>query len=102
MLRLRARSHDGVFVAMAQARSPISQWECGANHVAQTPVSGFSTSIRPLPSVIKERLPWVRWLNREELGRLGDTTLGARVPHTAVTNPVQGFGKRAGAPVGAP
>lgn len=85
VLRLRARSHDGVFVAMAQARSPISQWECGANHVAQTPVSGFSTSIRPLPSVIKERMPWVRWLNREELGRLGDTTLGARVPHTAVT-----------------
>lgn len=85
VLRLRARSHDGVFVAMAQARSPISQWECGANHVAQTPVSGFSTSIRPVPSVIKERMPWVRWLNREELGRLGDTTLGARVPHTAVT-----------------
>ncbi|WP_278813373.1 primosomal protein N' [Bifidobacterium pullorum] len=85
VLRLRARSHDGVFVAMANARSPISQWECGANHVAQTPVSGFSTSIRPLQSVVKDRMPWVRWLNREELGRLGDTTVGARVPHTAVT-----------------
>lgn len=85
VLRLRAVNHDGIVVAMANARSPISQWECKANHVAETPVSGFSTSIRPLPSVIKERLPWVRWLNRETLGRLGDTTVGSRVPHTAVS-----------------
>lgn len=85
VLRLRARNHDGVFVAMANARSPISQWECDANRAVQTPVSGFSTSIRPLPAVVKERMPWVRWLNREELGRLGDTTVGARVPHTAVS-----------------
>lgn len=85
VLRLRADSHQGVFVAMANARSPISQWECGANHVGETPVSGFSTSIRPLPSVTKERMPWLRWLNREELGRLADPTIGARVPHTAVS-----------------
>lgn len=85
VLRLRAAAHNGVFVAMANARSPISQWETESNHTVRTPVSGFSTSIRPLPSVSKERTPWVRWLNREELARLADPTIGARVPHTAVS-----------------
>lgn len=85
VLRLRAKAHDGVFVAMANARSPISQWETGGNHTVQTPVGGFSTPIRPLPAVAKERTPWVRWLNREELARLADPSIGARVPHTAVS-----------------
>lgn len=88
VLRLRAKAHGGVFVALANARSPISQWETngvdGPSSVRQTPVSGFSSPVRPLPSVLKESSAWIRWLNRDELARLADPSIGARVPHTAV------------------
>ena len=50
----------------------------------ETPVSGFSTPIHALPAVTKEASPWIRWLNRDELARVADPTIGARVPHTAV------------------
>ncbi|MDF7663644.1 hypothetical protein PT282_03045 [Bifidobacterium sp. ESL0763] len=52
--------------------------------VCETPVSGFSTPVHPLPAVVGERAPWVRWLNRDELARLADPSIGARVPHIAV------------------
>lgn len=84
VMRLRAKLHDGVFVAMANARSVISQWECSGGHAMAAPVSGYSTLIKPFPAVAKERVPWVRWLNREELARLNDSSLGTRVPQTAV------------------
>ena len=84
VLRLRAKAHDGVFVALGTARSPLSQWETDGGHVVESPVSGYSTSIQPLPAALKERSPWIRWLNREELTRLADPTIGSRVPHTAV------------------
>lgn len=89
VLRLRAKAHGGVFVAMAHARSPISHWETGggpggAAGVRETPVSGYATAIHALPAVTKESSPWVRWLNRDELARLADPSIGARVPHTAV------------------
>ena len=84
VLRLRAKSHNGVFVAMANARSVQSQWETDAAHVRTTQVSGFSTPIHAFPAVTKEASPWIRWLNRDELARLADATIGARVPHTAV------------------
>ena len=84
VLRLRAKSHNGVFVAMANARSVQSQWETDAAHVGATQVSGFSTPIHAFPAVTKEASPWIRWLNRDELARLADATIGARVPHTAV------------------
>lgn len=84
VLRLRAKSHNGVFVAMAHARSAQSQWETDAAHVGDTQVSGFSTPVHALPAVTREATPWIRWLNREELQRLADPTIGARVPHTAV------------------
>ncbi|NMM99957.1 primosome assembly protein PriA [Bifidobacterium sp. DSM 109958] len=71
VLRLRARRRGGAFVALAHARSPISE------------ASG-ATKVHALPTVTKESLPWVRWLNRETLASLGDPTAGARVPHTAV------------------
>ncbi|WP_291527246.1 primosomal protein N' [Bifidobacterium sp. UBA744] len=71
VLRLRARNHGGVFVALGHARSPISQ-------------ASRATFVHALPTVAKERSPWCRWLNREELVRLGDPTAGVRVPHTAV------------------
>ena len=45
---------------------------------------GFSTPIHALPAVTKEASPWIRWLNRDELARVADPTIGARVPHTAV------------------
>lgn len=84
VLRLRAKSHNGVFVAMANARSVQSQWETDSSHVGSTQVSGFSTPIHPLPAVVKDESPWIRWLNRDELARLADPTVGSRVPHTAV------------------
>ncbi|MDF7641013.1 primosomal protein N' [Bifidobacterium sp. ESL0784] len=52
--------------------------------VCETPVSGFSTPVHPLPAVVEDVSPWVRWLNRDELARLADPSIGARVPHTAV------------------
>lgn len=84
VLRLRAKSHDGVFVAMANARSAQSQWETDSSHVGDTQVGGFSTPVHAFPAVTRESSPWIRWLNREELQRLADPTIGARVPHTAV------------------
>lgn len=95
VLHLRARLHGGVFVALANARSPLSQWEVdcaqGGSAAFRTQsvasaVSGPSRAIRPLPSVLKDTCPWVRWLNRDELARLADPSIGARVPHTAVNN----------------
>ncbi|MBM6698837.1 primosomal protein N' [Bifidobacterium pullorum subsp. saeculare] len=91
VLRLRARLHGGVFVALADARSPISQWEAaggpgGARDVIETGVGGPAHAISPLATVAKDRTPWIRWLNREELTRLADPSIGARVPHTAVAN----------------
>ena len=84
VMRLRAKSHDGVFVAMANARTPQSQWENTGPGTVETPVSGYSTTIHPLASPLKDATPWVRWLNRDELARLADPSIGARVPHTAV------------------
>ena len=84
VLRLRAKSHNGVFVAMGNARSVQSQWETDASYAKDTQVGGFSTPIHALPAATKESSPWVRWLNRDELTRLADSTIGARVPHTAV------------------
>ena len=75
VLRLRAKSHNGVFVAMANARSVQSQWETDAAHVRTTQVSGFSTPIHAFPAVTKEASPWIRWLNRDELARLADATI---------------------------
>lgn len=84
VMRLRAKSHGGVFVAMANARTVQSQWENTGPGTVETPVSGYSTAIHPLASPLKDATPWVRWLNRDELARLADATIGARVPHTAV------------------
>lgn len=84
VMRLRAKSHGGVFVAMANARTPQSQWENTGPGTVETPVSGYSTTIHPLASPLKDATPWVRWLNRDELSRLADPSIGARVPHTAV------------------
>lgn len=98
VLRLRANLHGGTFVALANARSPLSQWETkhdATNTAAATctetaepvsAISGPSIAIRPLPSVLKDRSSWIRWLNRDELARLADPSIGARVPHTAVAN----------------
>ena len=84
VMRLRAKSHGGVFVAMANARTPQSQWENTGPGTVETPVSGYSTTSHPLASPLKDATPWVRWLNRDELARLADPSIGARVPHTAV------------------
>ena len=83
VLRLRAKAHGGVFVAMGHARSAVSQWETDGR-AADTPVGGPATTVHALPAVVKECTPWVRWLNRDELARLADPSIGARVPHTAV------------------
>jgi primosomal protein N' (replication factor Y) (superfamily II helicase) len=168
VLRLRAKLHSGVFVAMGNARSVISQWELsdgepatietkdafgcadgnvassdgaadavcvdsdgaefgvqGAGRVAkddtvletgetdvpmrmplsdagthaapriaeppsvrfdvcETPVSGKSVAVHPYSAVVDDMAPWTRWFNRDELARLADPTIGARVPHSAV------------------
>ncbi|OZG68312.1 primosome assembly protein PriA [Bifidobacterium eulemuris] len=85
VLRLRAERHGGVFVAIANARSSISHAEVEGIGAA-TATGGPATAIHALPTVTRERMPWVRWLNRDELARLADPSIGARVPHTAVNN----------------
>lgn len=82
--RLRARLHDGVFVAYAYARSVLSAWECEDTTAMPVAVSGPSTSIVPYRDAARAAVPPVRWLNRDELARLADPSIGARVPHTAV------------------
>ena len=83
--RLRARNHHGVFAVISFARSATSQWECEVSRSEASGVTGPSTALNGFPSVIKNDMPWIRWLNREELSRLADPTMGARVPHTAVS-----------------
>ncbi|WEV69964.1 primosomal protein N' [Bifidobacterium sp. ESL0775] len=70
----KAEADDAIF-----STEPTCQVE-----VCETPVSGFSTPVHPLPAVVENVLPWIRWLNRDELARLADPSIGARVPHTAV------------------
>lgn len=52
--------------------------------VCETPVSGASVALHPYPAVVNQLAPWARWFNRDELARLADPTIGARVPHSAV------------------
>lgn len=75
VLRLRARAHGGVLLVAGHARSPVSQWEVDGRE---------SSEIHALQSVTKDTAPWIRWLNHEELVRLSDQAIGARMPHTAV------------------
>lgn len=85
VLRLRAQAHGGVFLAAGHARSPISQWE--ATHDPRV------VDVHALPAAAKDLTPWGRWLNHEELARLADPAIGARVPHTAVAAMHRALGK---------
>lgn len=85
VLRIRARNHRGVFVDFSTVRSPISQWEIRDGQHAGNSVCGPSINIQGLRTLTQERSPWIRWLNHEELARLADPAIGARVPHTAVS-----------------
>ena len=82
--RLRAGLHDGVFVAYAQARSVLSQWECERAESVGLGVCGPSAAVHGYRDALAASAPPVRWLNRDELMRLADVSVGARVPHTAV------------------
>lgn len=85
VLRLRAKLHNGLFLVIGQARSVRSQWEDSAEAVeVSSGVTGPARVIEPTREAVRDHLPWVRWLNRSELARLADPTIGARVPHTAV------------------
>ncbi len=81
--RLRAKLHGGVFVAIGRARSVLSEWESQTSSVVSE-VAGPSVAVHGFSDVIKSQAPPVRWLNRDELNRLADPSVGARVPHTAV------------------
>ncbi|WP_152593185.1 primosomal protein N' [Bifidobacterium gallicum] len=85
VMHVRSMMHGGVFVAMAMARSVLSQYECEPSCTVAATVSGPATSVHPTKDCVQSLLPVVRWLSREELLRLGDASVGARMPHTAVT-----------------
>ena len=72
VMRLRAKSHGGVFVAMANARTPQSQWENTGPGTVETPVSGYSTAIHPLASPLRMR----------RLGCVGSIAMSLRVSLT--------------------
>lgn len=83
VLRLRARNHQGTFIALGHVRSPYSQWELEGRPTAID--CGKVLEVRGLPTETKRMTPWVRLFNRQELENLTDPTIGARVPHTAVS-----------------
>ncbi|BDR54941.1 primosome assembly protein PriA [Bombiscardovia apis] len=86
VLRLRAKLHQGCFVTFGHARSARSQWECTPQALeVASGVTGPALALEPAAGAVSKSLPWVRWLNREELARLVDPAIGARVPHTAVS-----------------
>lgn len=86
VLRLRAKLHNGIFLTISHARSARSQWETSTDAEEVTSgVTGPAQALVPSREAIAARLPWVRWLNRDELARLADPAIGARIPHTAVT-----------------
>lgn len=86
VMRLRARRHNGVFMAVSRVRSALSQWECDGPSEGPDDglAEGGSVAVRPTSRVIGETLPAFRWLNRENLIRWNDPTVGARIPRTAV------------------
>ncbi|BDR52734.1 hypothetical protein KIM372_06410 [Bombiscardovia nodaiensis] len=86
VLRLRAKLHQGIFVSLGHARSARSQWECSPDaQEVSSGVTGPAQSVVPAAPALSDRLPWVRWFNRQELARLADPAIGARVPHVAVS-----------------
>lgn len=82
VMRLRARTHHSVMVVASFARSVLSEWE--TTHAVAGLVCGPSTALHPNRQAIESTMPNIRWLNRNELARLADPSIGARVPHTAV------------------
>ncbi|MFT9232271.1 MAG: primosomal protein N' [Bifidobacterium sp.] len=85
VLRLRARNHRGTFIDFSAVRSPMSQWEILDGSHEGNAVCGTSVNVQGLRTATQEQSPWIRWLNHEELSRLADLAIGARVPHTAVS-----------------
>ena len=86
VMRLRARGHKGIFVALGHSRSPQSQWEVLGRQPGDAAIEvGQAIEVSPLPAPLKKAMPWVRLFNREELERLADPAIGARIPHTAVS-----------------
>ncbi|MFU0662967.1 primosomal protein N' [Gardnerella vaginalis] len=57
---------------------------CESYKSCESLVSGSSIAVTPIPSVRKQIMPWVRYLNREALLKLADQSIGSRIPHTAV------------------
>lgn len=87
VMRLRAKKHGGVFVAMAYSRSALSQSEVdsySSNTQVAKDISGSSVPVTVRKELREKIVPWVRWLNRETLSKLADPSIGARIPHTAV------------------
>lgn len=87
VMRLRAKKHGGVFVAMSYSRSALSQSEVdsySSNTQVAKDISGSSVPVTVHKELREKIVPWVRWLNRETLLKLADPSIGARIPHTAV------------------
>jgi primosomal protein N' (replication factor Y) len=84
VLQTRARTHHGVFLSMGLGRSPVSQREVDTLGVSG--ISGASgqrtLEVHGYPTVVTQTRPWIRWASPQELGKLGDATAGARLPHT--------------------
>ncbi|MFD0705302.1 hypothetical protein ACFQY8_06040 [Alloscardovia venturai] len=77
VVRLRAYRSNGLVVSMGYVRSQENQWQLNHHSAAMIEVHGSH-------SAISTQLPWIRHLDRAELNRLEDPTIGARVPSTAV------------------
>lgn len=72
-------------MALSYARSPLSQWEC-EDHTAVTAVGSPSAAVTPLPSRSQGSDTVGAVAEPRGAGaRLADPSIGARVPHTAVT-----------------
>lgn len=78
VVRIRAQRSNSVVITAGNVRSSQTQWLADKHPQSIIEVHGLN-------AVIAERSAWIRHLNREELERLADPAIGARVPSTAVS-----------------
>ncbi|WP_018143085.1 primosomal protein N' family DNA-binding protein [Alloscardovia criceti] len=77
VLRIRAERSNAVVISAGYVRSRENQWQV-ENHPQSV------IEVHGLNAVVSQRSAWIRHLNRQELERLADPAIGARVPSVAV------------------
>ncbi|TCD54907.1 hypothetical protein EJ419_00490 [Alloscardovia theropitheci] len=77
VLSIRAKRSNGIVINAGYVRSIENQWQAEHNEKSVIEVHGLN-------AIISQRCAWIRHLNKEELERIADPAIGARVPSVAV------------------